>query len=406
MLRRCLITLLFVFLTGTVMAQEQVATPGAPITATMAPLPTGIPDPAGFQWSSVADGFDSPIGIVSANDGTGRLFAWEQSGKIWTISKDGEVGLDPFIDIGDKFPPAVTQGGYTEQGLLGVVFDPHYKDNGLFFIHYTDMKANTNIARYKVSSDPEKADPNSAQIILQVNQPFPDHKGGQIAFGPDGYLYIGLGDGGNPDDPLRNGQNRNTLLAKLLRIDVNGTPYKVPADNPFVGQADAKPEIWAYGLRNPFRFSFDKQTGDLYIGDVGQWDYEEVDFQPAGSKGGQDYGWSAYQGMHPHIKQPLPVDESSLTLPVLEYAHTEGCAIIGGYIYRGTALPSMNGIYLYGDYCNGRIWAATHTVDGKWQSYLWMQTDHVITSFGQDEAGELYLVDYKGGIYKLVAAKP
>ncbi len=402
MRRRCLITLMLVLFTGTVMAQEEVATPGAPMAATLAPLPVGIPDPAAFQWSLVADGFDSPLGLVPANDGSGRVFVMEQGGKIWTI-KDGEVSFDPFLDIGSLLAPSVFQGGYTEQGLLGLAFHPRYKDNGVFFIHYTDIRGNTTIARYKVSSDPEKADPNSAQIVLTANQPYPDHNGGQIAFGPDGYLYIALGDGGNPDDPLRNGQNMDTLLAKLLRIDINGTPYKVPPDNPFINQSGAKPEIWATGLRNPWRFSFDRQTGDLYIGDVGQWAYEEVDFQPAG-QGGQNYGWSAYQGMHPHIKQTIPVDESTLTLPVLEYAHTEGCSITGGYVYRGAALPAMNGIYLYGDYCNGRVWAANRIADGTWQSYLWMQTGYVITSFGQDEAGELYLIDYKSGIYKLTAA--
>ncbi len=403
MLRRCILTLSLFLFTGIAMAQEGGnAQPGAPASATLAPLPAGIPDPAGFQWSLVADGFDSPIGLVSANDGSGRVFVWEQSGKIWII-KDGEVSIDPFLDIGTLLPPTVLQGGYTEQGLLGLAFHPQYKDNGIFFVDYSDTSGNTNIARYKVSSDPEKADATSARIILTVNQPYPDHNGGEIAFGADGYLYIGLGDGGNPDDPLRNGQNLDTLLAKILRIDIDGTPYKVPADNPFVNQSGAKPETWAYGLRNPWRFSFDKQTGDLYIGDVGQWDYEEVDFQPAG-KGGQNYGWSAWQGMHPHIKQTIPVDDSTLTLPVLEYPHTEGCSVTGGYVYRGTTLPAMNGIYLYGDYCNGRVWAAAHNPDGLWQSYLWMQTDHVISSFGQDEAGELYLVDYKGGIYKLTAA--
>ena len=404
MLRRCLIALLLILCTNSVFAQEGVATPGAPMTATMAPLPAGIPDPAGYKWSMVADGFDSPLGLVSANDGSGRIFVVEQGGKIWAI-KNGEVALDPFLDIGPLLPPSVSQGGYTEQGLLSLAFHPQYKDNGVFFIHYSDVKGNTTIARYKVSSDPEKADPNSAQIVLKANQPYPDHNGGQIAFGPDGYLYIGLGDGGNPDDPLRNGQNLEQLLAKILRIDINATPYKVPDDNPFVNQSGAKPETWAYGLRNPWRFSFDRQTGDLYIGDVGQWDYEEVDFQPAG-KGGQNYGWSAYQGMHPHIKQTNPVDESSLTLPILEYPHTEGCSVTGGYVYRGAALPAMNGIYLYGDYCTGRVWAANRKSDGTWQSYLWMQTGHVITSFGQDDSGELYLVDYKGGIYELTAAQP
>jgi glucose/arabinose dehydrogenase len=405
MFRRWLIALTLMLLSNIAMAQEGgVATPGAPMAATMAPLPAGFPDPAGFQWKLVTDGFDSPLGLLTANDGTGRVFVVEQGGKIWSM-KDGEVGFDPFLDISSLLAPSVFQGGYTEQGLLGVAFHPQYKENGLFFINYTDVKGNTVIARYKVSSDPEKADPNSASIILTINQPYPDHNGGEIAFGPDGYLYIGMGDGGNPDDPLRNGQNMDTLLAKILRIDINGTPYKVPPDNPFINDSAAKPEIWATGLRNPWRFSFDRQTGDLYIGDVGQWDYEEVDFQPAG-QGGQNYGWSAYQGMHEHIKQTIPVDDSALTLPILEYAHTEGCSITGGFVYRGVALPAMNGVYLYGDYCAGRVWAAIHAADGTWQNYLWMQTSHIIASFGQDDAGELYLVDYKGGVYKLEAALP
>ncbi len=402
MFRRCLVILMLLLSTTTVMAQDGVATPGAAMAATMAPLPAGIPDPSGYQWSLVADGFDSPLGLISANDGSGRQFAVEQSGKIWII-KDGEVSFDPFLDIGTLIPQTVFQGGYTEQGLLGLAFHPQYKDNGVFFIDYIDTNGNTVVARYQVSSDPEKADPNSARVVITVNQPYPDHNGGNIAFGPDGYLYIALGDGGNPDDPLRNGQNMDTLLAKILRIDINATPYKVPADNPFVNVSGVKPETWASGLRNPWRFSFDKQTGDLYIGDVGQWAYEEIDFQPAG-QGGQNYGWSAYQGMHPHIKQTIPVDESKLTLPVLEYAHTEGCSVTGGYVYRGTALPAMNGIYLYGDYCNGRVWAANRLADGTWQSYLWMQTGYVISSFGQDESGELYVVDYKGAFYKLTAA--
>lgn len=395
MFKRCILTLIILLFTGVILAQESTPEPAS--------RPAGIPDPERFQWTLVADGFDSPIGLVSANDGTGRVFIWEQSGKIWSI-KDGEVNLDPFLDIGELIPPDVLKGGYTEQGLLGVAFHPQYKENGLFFIHYTDVKGNTTIARYKVSADPEKADPTSAFTVLTVNQPFPDHNGGQIAFGPDGYLYIGLGDGGNPDDPLRNGQNKDTLLAKILRIDVNGTPYAVPSDNPFVGQADAKPETWAYGLRNPFRFSFDQKTGDLYIGDVGQWDYDEIDFQPAG-QGGQNYGWSAYQGMHPYITQTKPVDVSSLTMPIFEYTHAEGCAVIGGYVYRGTALPSLDGVYLYGDYCTGHVWVGVRDTNGIWQKTLWMQTGRIISSFGQDEAGEVYLVDYKGSIYKLAAVK-
>lgn len=401
MFRRLLLITLFIVLTSTAAAQD--ATPGAPlVTATPAPLPDGIPDPAAYQWTLVTDGFDSPVGVVSAHDGTGRLFAWEQSGKIWVI-ENGEVGFDPFLDIGDLIPASVFQGGYTEQGLLGLVFHPQYEDNGVFIIHYSDVRGNTTLARYKVSSEPNRADPVSGSVFFTVNQPYPDHNGGQIAFGPDGYLYIGLGDGGNPDDPLRNGQNKEVLLGKILRLDVNATPYKVPQDNPFVNEAGAKPEIWAYGLRNPWRFSFDRETGDMFIGDVGQWAWEEVDVLPLG-QGGLNFGWSAYQGMHEHIKQTKPVDESKLTMPILEYAHTEGCSVTGGYRYRGAALPEVNGIYFYGDYCNGRVWAASQLADGTWQNYLWKETGLTISSFGEDEAGEIYLVDYKGGIYKLTAA--
>ncbi|MCA0456102.1 MAG: PQQ-dependent sugar dehydrogenase [Chloroflexi bacterium] len=392
--RRILLIITFLFMVNIAAAQDATAEP--------MPLPEGVPDPAGYEWALVADGFDSPIGIVPANDGTSRMFAWEQNGKMWVINGE-EVSFEPFLDIGDLIPPSVFQGGYSEQGLLGVAFHPQYAENGYFYIHYSDVNGDTTIARYKVSSDPEVADPASGTILLSVDQPYPDHNGGQLAFGPDGYLYIGLGDGGNPDDPLRNGQNLNTLLGKLLRIDVNATPYKVPADNPFVGRSDAKPEIWAYGLRNPFRFSFDRETGDLFIGDVGQWDYEEVDFAPAGV-GGQNYGWSAYQGMHEYIKQTKPIDDSRLTLPILEYTHVYGCSITGGYIYRGEALPDMNGVYIYGDYCNGRMWAAVKNGD-VWQGGVWMETGLTITSFGEDESGELYLIDYKGGIYKLVAAQ-
>lgn len=368
------------------------------------PMPPGIPDPAQFQWALLADGFDSPVGLVSPNDGTRRAFIMEQGGLIWIMDENGGVGFDPFLDIAALLPTDVFKGGYTEQGLLGLAFHPQYASNRQFYLNYTNRNGDTVIARYRTTlADPNVADPDSEFILLTIDQPHVDHNGGQLVFGPDGYLYIGVGDGGDPDDPDRYGQKTDTLLGKILRIDVNTEPYAVPADNPFVNDAAFKPEIWAYGLRNPWRFSFDRATGDLYIGDVGQWEWEEVDWQPAG-QGGQNYGWSAYQGSHVYLEQPQPVDESSVTMPVLEYPHTDGCAVTGGYVYRGGLLPTMQGVYIYGDYCTGRVWAARRDEAGNWDNTLWKETGLVISSFGQDEIGELYLVDYKGGVYWLAVA--
>jgi glucose/arabinose dehydrogenase len=368
-------------------------------------MPPGIPDPSGYQWVKIADGFDSPLGLVSSPDETGRLFVLEQGGLIWILQPDGTQSIEPFLNIYDLIPRDVTRGGYSEQGLLGLAFHPDYENNGRFFINYTDRQGDTIIARYQVSADdPDQADSASAQILLEITQPFADHNGGQIAFGPDGYLYVGMGDGGSPDDPLRNGQKTDTLLGKLLRIDVNAETYTVPPDNPFVDAPAYKPEIWALGLRNPWRFSFDRQTGDLYIADVGQWLWEEIDFQPAGSPGGENYGWSAYQGSHEYLEQSQPVDPASLTPPVVEYDHGQGCSVTGGYVYRGRALLDLQGVYFFGDYCSGSIFAARRGSLGQWQQTLWIDTGNIITSFGEDESGELYFTDYKGGIYRLERA--
>lgn len=369
------------------------------------PMPSGIPNPSGYQWVKFADGFDSPLGLFNAADGTGRLFVLEQGGLIWILDQGGSEKPGPFLNIYDLIPRDVTRGGYSEQGLLGLAFHPAFKTNGRFFINYSDREGDTIIARYQVSADnPDVADSNSAQILLEIDQPFADHNGGQIVFGPDGYLYVGMGDGGSPDDPLRNGQKTDTLLGKMLRIDVNAETYTIPPDNPFVDDPAYKPEIWALGLRNPWRFSFDRQTGDLYIADVGQWLWEEIDFQPADSPGGQNYGWSAYQGNHEYLEQPQPVDPASLTPPVVEYDHGLGCSVTGGYVYRGKALPDLHGVYIYGDYCNGNIFAANRDSEGQWQQVVWIDTENIITSFGEDEAGELYFIDYKGGIFRLEGA--
>jgi glucose/arabinose dehydrogenase len=357
------------------------------------------PDPARYQWVKVASDFDSPIFLTHAGDE--RIFVAEQGGLIWII-ENGAVLPDPFLDISNLLSDDVFEGGYTERGLLGLAFHPDYSENGQFFVSYTDVNGDSVIARYQVmADDPNLADPDSAVTILTVDQPFADHNGGYIGFGPDGYLYIGFGDGGSLEDPSNNGQKTDTFLSKILRIDVNADTYTVPQDNPFVDNANYLPEIWAVGVRNPWRMSFDRATGDLYIGDVGQWDWEEVDFQPADSIGGENYGWSAYQGAHPFKDQPTSGD---VTMPIFEYPHTEGCAITGGYVYRGEALPELQGVYFFGDYCTGKIWSMIRDESGAWQAAPFMDTDQVITSFGEDSHGELYALDYKGIVHRLEAA--
>ncbi len=385
MLKRLIVILIIFVMSSLTLAQDVV-----------------VPDPANYQWTVIASDFDNPLGLVNAGDGSGRLFVIEQAGLIWII-EDDEVLFDPFLDISALLPPVVFQGGYTERGLLGLAFHPDYESNGLFFINYTDVRGDTIIARYQVSADdPNRADESSATVILKVNQPYDNHNGGDLAFGSDGYLYIGLGDGGSQDDPLGMGQRTSTHLGKMLRIDVNAETYVVPADNPFVNNPDYKPEIWAIGLRNPWRYSFDMATGDLYIADVGQWKWEEINFQPAGV-GGQNYGWNAFEGSYDHPEKQFAVDPALVTMPVAEYPHEQGCSVSGGYVYRGEALPELDGIYLYGDYCNGRMWALTRDAAGQWVNTIWMETGRVITAFGQDEAGEIYLVDYKGEVARLVA---
>jgi glucose/arabinose dehydrogenase len=353
------------------------------------PLP---PDPAAYTLAPVLGGLQKPVGFAQANDS--RWFIIEQPGVIRVV-RDGVLLPTPFLDI-----RALANDAGSERGLLGLAFSPRYAADGEFFINYTDANGDTLIARYHVSADPDQADPASAQVVLQVAQPYPNHNGGGLAFGPDGYLYIGLGDGGSGGDPQGNGQNLRALLGKMLRLDVRTPPYAIPPDNPFANRSDARPEIWASGLRNPWRYSFDRATGDLYIADVGQNQYEEVDFQPA-AVGGQNYGWNFMEGLHPY-RDGAP---DGLTAPVVEYTHAGGeCSITGGYVYRGAALPQLNGVYLYGDYCSGQVWALFRTPAG-WESRALFNAGFLISSFGEDAAGELYLLDHYGGVvYQLVAA--
>ena len=352
------------------------------------PYPTSFPDPAKYEWQLITDGLSRPVGVTNAGDGSGRLFVLEQEGLI-RIVQDYELLEEPFLDIRDRVGSSAN-----EQGLLGMAFHPGYPENGTFYVNYTDGDGGTVIARFRVSADPSRADPASEVRLLQISQPYGNHNGGALAFGPDGYLYIGTGDGGSGGDPQGNGQSLDTLLGKILRLDVdNGVPYAVPADN-------LEGEIWAYGLRNPWRFSFDRLTGDLYIGDVGQSTWEEIDFWPAGNPGGANFGWNFREGAHPFAGSP-PVG-LDLIDPVVEYDHNLGISVTGGVVYRGAALPGYNGIYLYGDYGSGRVWGLFPDLDDGWKNQILFESGANITSFGEDEDGEVYLVDHKGFVFKLV----
>ena len=354
--------------------------------------------PVDYQLIEVASGFSRPVFVTHTGDGSARLFVVEQSGAIKII--DGSAVLDiPFLDVSGLISQSAIGGGYTEQGLLGLAFHPDYAENGLFFINYTDQNGNSIIARYAVSGDdPNVADPNSAEQLLYVQQPYSNHNGGHMAFGPDGYLYVSFGDGGSGGDPQGNGQNLSTLLGTILRLDVNTNEgYAVPDDNPFVDD-NARPEIWAWGLRNVWRFSFDRVTGDLYLADVGQNQWEEIHFQPASSPGGENYGWNAYEASYAYSGEEAASD---VLWPVLEYDHSSNrCSVTGGYVYRGEMVPGLQGTYLYGDWCTGTIWAALPNPGSEWNADISLESGRQISSFGEDEAGELYLVDYSGSVLR------
>jgi glucose/arabinose dehydrogenase len=359
-----------------------------------------VEPPGEISLELVADGFSRPVAVRQARDGSGRLFVVEQDGRI-VVVEEGTVRNEPFLDIVSH-----VQSGGNEQGLLGLAFHPKFEENGYLFVDYTHDPAGsgpdvTRVSRFTVSAeDPNLADPGSEVVLLQFDQDFSNHNGGELQFGPDGYLYIATGDGGSARDPNARAQDLGSFLGKLLRIDVDGgTPYAVPPDNPFVNTPAARPEIWAYGLRNPWRFSFDRATGDLFIGDVGQNEIEEIDLQPASSSGGENYGWSCREGDSQVDFNPC--DGSPLIAPILVYNHQLGCSVTGGYRYRG-AITAMNGLYVFGDYCSGRIWFASET-GGEWSAEEWAGTGISISSFGEDENGELYVADLiRGEVYRFV----
>jgi len=367
-------------------------TPSQPqLTATPTSAPTlpQIPEPAGYKWAQIVSGINGPTDIKNAGDGSGRLFILEQRGRI-RILKDGQLLDTPLLDITDR----VGSNG-SEQGLLGLAFHPGFAQDCYLFVNYTDLNGNTHIARFTASGD--TVDPGSEKQLLLIQQPFPNHNGGALAFGPDGALYVGLGDGGSGGDPYGNAQSGNSLLGKILRLDVdNGDPYAIPADNPYVNSGEVYREIWAGGLRNPWRFSFDSLTGDLWIGDVGQNLWEEIDFVRADTPGGLNFGWNKMEATHPY----QGTDGPQFTPPVAEYAHGAECSVTGGYVYRGIALPAWQGVYLYGDYCSGAIWGLPSPPQGA-QPVLLFQTGFKISTFGVDQAGELYVADYNGAIYRL-----
>ncbi len=383
--------------------------PGAASAATMpAPLTDGgavaAPTASTVKLVKVAD-VPQPVLAIGARDGTNRLFVVSKAGQI-RIVKNGTLLAAPFLNLS----AAVSKG--SEQGLLGLAFHPSFKTNRTFYVDYTNTSGTTVIREYKASAtNPDVVAPGSGRTILKIAQPYSNHNGGMIAFGRDGYLYIGTGDGGNAGDPGNRAQNKNLLLGKILRINVNGKTstrnYRIPASNPYVGRP-GRNEVWQRGLRNPWRFSFDRATGNLWIGDVGQNRYEEVDRAVRTSSGpgkAINWGWRVMEGNHCY-RPAAGCTTTGRTRPLAEYSHaaTGGCAITGGYVYRGSAIPALKGWYVYGDYCGGQVWAVSAGASRPAKPVTLLKTGRMISGFGEDNAGELYLCDLNGTVYRIAQA--
>ncbi len=354
----------------------------------------------GIDAQVVATGFDRPIFVGHAGDASGRLFVVEKPGRILVVH-NGQVRNEPFLDITDR----VRSGAY-EQGLFSVAFHPGYPTNGRVFVDYTDHNGDTVVSEFAADPGQATADPQSERVLLQVAQPYENHNGGMIAFGPqDGYLYISAGDGGSGGDPLGHGQNAGTLLGSLLRIDVAiESGYAIPVDNPFAGQPDKRPEIFAYGLRNVWRFSFDRVTGDLWLADVGQNDLEEVHLALAPLRGGLNFGWNIMEGSACFPPIVTGCATEGLQIPIAEYGRDNGCSITGGYAYRGHAFPALAGAYIFGDYCSGRVWTLQLDAQGAWQMIQRADFDFLIPTFGEGGDGEIYVTDDAGGrLLRLIA---
>ena len=367
----------------------------------------------------IADGFKKPLFVTSHPENSKFLYVVEQAGKIIIIN-NGEKLEEPFLDISDRVVNPSRPGD--ERGLLGFAFHPDYVSNNKFYVNYINNDGYTIVSEFSAQSS-LVANSLSERIVFDLKQPYGNHNGGHMQFGPDGYLYISIGDGGKRGDPLNAGQDLNTLFGKVIRIDINKVPYGIPKSNPYYGQKDKRGEIWAWGLRNVWRFSFDRKNGDIYYGDVGQNKWEEINYEPYTSKGGVNYGWRIMEASKCYNPEKN-CNEKNLTLPIHEYPNdanymvvlgggsqmnSDGCSITGGYVYRGEKIKNLNGYYIFGDYCSGNIW--TFKVVNEKATELTNRTEEInlangefttyISSFGEDADGELYIVEYNGGIYKL-----
>ena len=368
----------------------------------------------------IADGFKKPLFITSYPTDSNLLYVVEQAGRIIVI-ENGEKLKRPFLDIKKQVVNPSRPGD--ERGLLGFAFHPNHTKNGKFYINYMNNDGYTVVSEFTVKNK-QRANHSSERILFDLKQPFSNHNGGHMAFGPDGYLYISIGDGGKSGDPNNAGQDLNTIFGKVIRIDVNQTPYGIPKSNPYYGQENKRGEIWAWGLRNVWRFSFDRKNGDIFYGDVGQNKWEEINYEPAKSKGGVNYGWRIMEARHCYNPEDN-CNESGLTQPILEYPNdanymrtltgmdqpdVDGCSVTGGYVYRGKKIKGLQGTYLFGDYCSGNVWSfkvengkavefqnrteEINLAEGEFTNY--------ISSFGEDADGELYIIDYNGGVYKII----
>ena len=403
----------------TATVRSSAATPAAPPTATALPAaatpnaaPTASQSPESpsptvtpvklrrlrVERAFLAIGFERMVDMAFPDDGSNRAFLVLQPGRIMVFPDEQATALaQEFLDIRAR----VNDRG-NEEGLLGLAFDPEFSTNGHFFVYYTASDPRRSVvSRYTVmADDPGRADAASELVVLEIAQPFSNHNGGQLQFGPDGYLYISVGDGGSGGDPRGNGQDLSTMLGTILRIDASALDldavYSVPPDNPFVGREGARPEIWAYGLRNPWRFSFDRATDNLWAADVGQNRFEEVDLIVPGG----NYGWNRMEGLHCYPRPQTPCDKGGLVLPVFEYGRNFGCSVTGGYVYRGKTLPSLYGAYVYGDFCSGKIWALRHDGESVLEQLEVADTSLSISSFAEDLAGELYILSFDGKIYR------
>ena len=359
-----------------------------------------FPDPKEYVWKLISSGFERPVDLDSPADGSGRLFVLEQGGRIHII-ENGWVQIEPFLDLSQQVSTEIG----LERGLLGLAFHPQFEINGVFFIYYTDLSGNSILSSFSVSTaDPNFADASSEQVILEIQQPGIEHNGGALVFGPDGYLYLGVGDGDFYKEPQIDNpaQDTHSLLGKILRIDINSEAdlYTIPPENPFA-QGGGSPEVWAYGLRNPWRVTFNMQTSEVFIADVGQFYWEEINYLPEIVDRPMNYGWSYFEGWLSYQEEEVNI--GPLRFPIIEYSHEDGgCAVIGGEVYLGETMPEWNGVYFFGDFCLGAIWGAQKNPDDSWSTQALYSIGSNITSFGLDEQGEIYVLDIDGRVQQLV----